>query len=408
MILQWVLPESLPQVLAEATPFLQTSLEQLQKAIDYVQPDEVFIWGWIPEAVTTHTQTRLETMYEDYFSEKLQVSVDVFSIREANSLDQALLRVDQSLHWVCLQYPLQTFALVPQPNMSLLYQAVLVESIKTFEDRFISLISDEQGQFVYHRYEEQLTTEDDFHMFQQVIHEYDYQTALQIVPTNLKFDHVRALLQMQLARFNFDFEQALHVLETQDVKLEPLTKLQTTLIFSKLTSEEEQVKDLATIEELYRHIKALLFKEDYASFLIRFYRAREAVLSYILKYGAEQETFHKSSIYELVAHIEDLYEADVISEYHGAYFYTKSANVASTLHERNKSFIGHRRRPIYTKFIAEAYYGVKTPKNQMKTRFLGDTRIMLKNLGGHLDDHFEQMNEQIITAMMAIVRGKVT
>lgn len=252
-------------------------------------------------------------------------------------------------------------------------------------------------------------------LFQHFIHDYNYGAALKLLDgleSNRQTRFIKLLLEVQQLRENFSFEKAHEkLIEAKRIfKSSNLCLLQTEIILNHLVGlQGEQKKELEQIQELYRHIKALLLKEDFPSFLTRFYRAREAVLNYIVKYGPEKDAEvglrKTSTIYQFIDEVEDLYEKEVINRYFGVYFYIKSSNVANALSVRNKSYIGHNRKPISKNSIFQEYYGTKNTKIPQATeRFLGDTRIMLRDLGGALDDNLEEMNTYLIELIVNAAR----
>lgn len=390
------------------------SLRKIVKAHTY-EIEKVYIWIHINPLMTKRDQLQLETSLEQQMTNFLQKKTEVFFITESQNspLDKLISQVDKLMHLLCIYEPFHKIVLVSGLNENLLQQAVLIEGIKTFDDQFCLYIKDEHTeQSIVQQFEESPYRKSWLKLIRHFIHDFDYIGALELLNGLIENDtvqHIKLLLEVQNARLNFSFQEAQEkIQQAKRLKENHLHLMQTELILRNLVGENgKQQQELEQIHELYRHMKIMLLKEDFPSFLTRFYRTREALLYYIVNYGCSEKIDlpRTSSIYQLIEKVEDLYEEGKIIRFYGAYFYLKSSNVADTLAVRNKSFIGHHRKPIHKSTIFEEYYGAKPFKNSQATdRFLGDTRIMLRDLGVTMDSNLENMNEYILTTLQNATR----
>ena len=163
---------------------------------------------------------------------------------------------------------------------------------------------------------------------------------------------------------------------------------------------------------MYRQLEVYFEKEDYSSFLVRFYRAREAVLYYLLQHGQHVsypiKVGKNPSIYQVIDQLEEKYESEAITQYYGTYFYLKSKNVADTLQVRNNSFIGHGRKEINHRDLLTAHYGTaSTTVKKAKHRFMMDSTLMLKDLEAELDDNFEHMTRLLLAVSRKLEKNEV-
>lgn len=417
-LLQWVLPSDVNKIDDMYRIDIVQSIKKLEDVTLKYQEKvkKIFVWVRLHHPFSIRQQLEFEERWESYIREKTQKEVELISIvrKKENVFDDELIEVDRAMHRICIQEPFGEIVLFSQLEQPELQQAVLIEGVKTFSNQFCLIMQDETtGELVYQQFYDSPYKKSWLQLFQHLIHDYNYAGALKLIEgleRNQKTEFIKLLLEVQHLRENFNFEEAYEKFqEARRVhRSSNLKLLQTEIILQHLNGERgEQKKDLEQIQELYRHIKALLLKEDYPSFLTRFYRAREAVLNYIVKYGADEEiNISKSAtIYQFIDEVEDLYEKGKINRYFGVYFYIKSSNVANALQVRNKSFIGHNRKPISKNAIFQEYYGTKNIKIPQATeRFFGDTRIMLRDLGGSLDDNLEIMNTYLIELIVSAAR----
>lgn len=415
-LLQWVMPNFIERTDDLFNEDSTMSIEQLRNLSNGHSSEikRIYLWVHIDSQFTKRQIVDLETSWTEYIEKFVEKEVVIFPIKrlKKSTMDDFMIDVARIMHGLCIQEPFDEVVLLSRLQHISLQQAVLIEGIKTFEDRFCLLLQDKQGQTVIQQFNESPYQQSWLKLLQQFLHEYDYVGALKLfegIELNDETRFIKLLLRVQHARINFDFNDALSKLqEAKSFSSFNVRMKDTEHILKNLTGAcGEQQMELEQIQELYRHIKVLLLKDDLPSFLIRFYRAREAVLSYIVKYGAKENIdIHRySSIYKLIEQVEALFEDEKINRFFGVYFYIKSSNVANTLIVRNKSFIGHNRKPISRNAIFEEYYGAKKFKNsQAMDRFLGDTRIMLRDLGGTMDDNLELMNTYIIEAIVSAAR----
>ncbi|MEY4480312.1 MAG: hypothetical protein RLZZ267_990 [Bacillota bacterium] len=241
-------------------------------------------------------------------------------------------------------------------------------------------------------------------LFSQFLSNYNYKAARSLLedrkqPLWLALTH---LIDMQQSRLAFDFKdayaywtEAKKQLST-DLSLDP-SFLHAETLFAALTDTRDTAKhELALIVELFRQLEIYLEVEDTVSFLIRFYRAREAVLSYIAKhYGIERT--RTGSIHELFKRLEVSFENEQATNYIGAYLFWKSKNVSDTMNIRNRSFIGHGRQGFSEAKVWEEYSGYAMQTVAVsKRRFIRDGSLMLRDLGVQRDDWFPQMNAFIL------------
>lgn len=417
-LLQWVLPNEVKQIDDLNRKDIKQSMQQLHNFVlqHHEEVKKVYVWVYLHQPFSVRRLLELETQWENKLQMKIHKEVELIPVvrKKGNWFDDILIEVNQVIHRICNEEPFDEMVLVSCGGQSLLQQAVLIGGIKTFADRFCLMLQDQAtGEVLRQQFYDSPYKKSWLQLYQHLIHDYNYAGALKLVEgleKNKKTQFIKILLEVQHLRENFNFEEAYEKFR-EAKKIHPASNLRmlgTEIILQHLNGEMgEQKKELEQILELYRHIKALLLKENYPSFLTRFYRAREAVLKYIVKYGSDEEIQlpRVSSIYQFIDQIEELYEEGKINRFFGVYFYIKSSNVANALNVRNKSFIGHNRKPISKNAILYEYYGSRNIKiPQAAERFLGDTRIMLRDLGGALDDNLEEMNKYLIELMISAAR----
>lgn len=419
-LLQWVLPNDINKIDDLYRVDIEQSINKLEAFTteNKEKIKKVFIWVRLHHPFSFRQQVELEQRWENHIQSVVSKNVEVIPIvrKRRNSFDEDLIEVGKIMHLLCIQEPFDEVVLFSQSSLSTLQQAVLIEGTKTFADQFCLILQDAKtNELVFQQFHDSPYKKSWLQLFQHFIHDYNYGAALKLLDgleSNRQTRFIKLLLEVQQLRENFSFEKAHEkLIEAKRIfKSSNLCLLQTEIILNHLVGlQGEQKKELEQIQELYRHIKALLLKEDFPSFLTRFYRAREAVLNYIVKYGPEKDAEvglrKTSTIYQFIDEVEDLYEKEVINRYFGVYFYIKSSNVANALSVRNKSYIGHNRKPISKNSIFQEYYGTKNTKIPQATeRFLGDTRIMLRDLGGALDDNLEEMNTYLIELIVNAAR----
>jgi hypothetical protein len=242
-------------------------------------------------------------------------------------------------------------------------------------------------------------------LFTQFVTNYSYEAASSILKDGRGplWDALRQLCRMQQNRLAFDFAEAMRAWEQAneqlpaDLAADPSFQHARVILQQLLNGEasREQV-ELAQLVELFRHLELYLQIEDTASFLIRFYRAREAVLTFVAHhYGIER--VRTGSIHEYFVQLEEAMERDDSLSYLGAYFFWKSKNVSDTMNLRNRSFIGHGRMGFSESRVWEEYSGYAMQTVALsKRRFIRDASLMLRDLGAKLDSNFEMLNGFIL------------
>jgi hypothetical protein len=241
-------------------------------------------------------------------------------------------------------------------------------------------------------------------VLESLIANYGYQAARTYIQmhTGDKWLPIRALLDMQQSRLSFDFADAAghwaRAKETipADLLADPLFSRTGELFAELANGADARAQELALITELVRQLELYLDVEDTASFLIRFYRAREAVLTYIARdYGVER--VKTGSIHALFTDLERALEQATEPKYLGAYFFWKSKNVTDTMDLRNRSFIGHGRNGFSEQRVWEEYSGYAMQSVPIaKRRFIRDAALMLRDLGAQHDDHIERVNSALL------------
>ncbi|WP_394186768.1 hypothetical protein [Metabacillus halosaccharovorans] len=371
---------------------------------------ELYCWFTVDHHITQRQigviEGHLEKVLEDKLLEGWEIHVNLIPLESRLSLDNCLAQIER--HFVPLRkkYLKEYFGQIVGQRNGLISQALLLEGVRQFPNRYISLYWD--GQQLATVYNETVVSPKTWlSLFKEFIHDYDYQGALELL-TDIKsesseYQVIESILHTQLKRMNFAFDEAAQYLKTA-MSLVNLneTLVETDEILSRLLSEDMKQKELERIVELFRQIDVYIQTDDVPSFLVRFYRAREAVLFYLLQFGRTNAdtaiTYKKkSSIYQVFEQLEELYDNWEIDGYYGAYFFLKSKNVASILEVRNKSFIGHSRGSINQKDLWYAFAGTThTTIAKAKRRFQMDVDLLLRDLGFHVDDNFYSINQFLI------------
>ncbi|WP_042454305.1 hypothetical protein [Neobacillus dielmonensis] len=389
---------------------LQSSeLREILSSLETIDK-EVYCWFTIDNQVTVRQRMVIESHLEKVLEERMtngwDVQVLLLPIGQSFSLENCLIQIEILLMSLKKRYPTEYIGQIVGAKTNLVSQAFLIECLRQFPQRYISLYWDgSKTASVYHP--GKVNPKSWYRLFREFIQDYDYQGALELLSdinissNNLKA--IEAILRSQLKRMNFAFEEAEQFL-TEAMNLLGSTRSlsETKTIFSKLLSNDREIKELERIAELFRQIEVYVQIDDLPSFLIRLYRAREAVLFYLLQFGQTNGNTHypmeqKSSIYQVFEVLEDLYDNFEIDGYFGAYFFLKSNNVAGILDSRNKSFIGHSRKPIYPKELWNAFAGnANRTLAKTKRRFLMDVDLMLRDLGIKADENFTSLNLLIL------------
>ncbi len=346
----------------------------------------------------------LESLIEEEFWQEKTVDVYIIQTWYSQSFTQLMEQLEKIYYRLSYLHPYERFAVVHGFGEPTLYQAMFLSGVEVLHDRMSCMYLESDRAIVM-----ETKTEPSFpsiiKQFRSFLLDYDFVGALQLLKNMKETPAVlgmKKILEMLEARVNFDLEDALvHFSEAE--KLLPSTPVlqETKRILVKLNSTNEKEKDLALIEELYRHMEFFVEIDDVSAFLVRFYRAREAVLFFLLKYAQDSDvdlqSMKKSTIYKVVDELEQRYEQQKIDGYYGAYFYLKSLNVANALQVRNKSFIGHSRDPIENAELWYSYYGTDNITiSRAKRRFLLETDLLFRDLQAEQDDNFEKLIDYLI------------
>ncbi|WP_409291265.1 hypothetical protein [Peribacillus sp. SCS-37] len=345
---------------------------------------------------------KLDQKLEDLITARLpeEWSADLYFIqkREGGGFTRILTEAGLLIHKLSFYYPYETIIQLSGTGDAECFQAIFLESTKQLGSRHGFLFYSE-GKAEISLSRQAVSDRSLKLQVKGSLREFDFQGALELVKGQPAPEPLRLMLKMMVSRMNFCFSEAhQHAVECERLlKDEPAIK-ETRLLLEKLLSKEGREQDLALIEELYRQMEVCIEIDDMAAFLTRFYRAREAILTFLLKHGSgyqeEEPMKNNSSIYQLIEELEKRYEEGEIEEYMGAYFYLKSLNVAHTLRVRNQSFIGHGREEINSEELWHSYFGNKRASvSRVKKRFLLESNLMLRDLGAELDDNYTELME---------------
>ncbi|RSK26551.1 hypothetical protein EJF36_06580 [Bacillus sp. HMF5848] len=374
---------------------------------------EVVCWLLIDESITRRDIFKIETYFEkqltNLIGDEWEFDVKLVPYNHVYSMENYLLTIEPHLHDLSRRYTDEIFAQVIVNSHLLPFQAIFLEGLRQFENRYASLyVSDKNSHVTIITHHAEPNMKDWFTQFDLLILDFDYKAAFELLK-DLPDDRpiIKALenvLLMMIQRLNFSFENAYkYVVECEKYLTNGKEAIiETKHILKNLLSKDEKVRDLERIIELYRHIEMYVTIDDVPSFLVRFYRVREAVLFYLLRYArtSNEISAHvgkKSSIYQVFEHLEELYDNWEIDGHYGAYFYLKSQNVANILNVRNKSFLGHSRAGIQPKQLWHSYVGYsQTTMAKAKKRYLMDIDLALRDLGAQLDDNVYSINMLII------------
>jgi len=371
---------------------------------------ELYCWFTCDHHITQRQvsviEGHLEKVLENKLREGWEIHVILIPLASRLSLESYLAQIERLFIPLRKKYPTESFGQIVGQRNGLISQALLLKGLRQFPNRYVSLYWDSQ-QLTHINNETTVSPKTWPSLFKEFIHDYDYYGALELL-TDMKshsteYQVIEALLRTQLTRMNFAFDEAAQYLKNAMTLVNTHESLvETEGIFSRLLSEETKQKELERIVELFRQIEVYIQTDDVPSFLVRFYRAREAVLFYLLQFGktdADNDLHFakKSSIYQLFEQLEELYDSWEIDGYYGAYFFLKSKNVAGILEARNKSFIGHSRMSINQKDLWYAFAGTtNTTIAKAKRRFQMDVDLLLRDLGVQVDDNFYSINQFLL------------
>ncbi|MGX6443609.1 hypothetical protein ACWM35_10385 [Neobacillus sp. K501] len=379
--------------------------------LDYLHK-EIYCWFTVDQHIMQRQigiiEGHLEKVLEDKLQNGQEIHVMLIPICRVLSLDHCLSKLELHLLPLRKKYPTESFGQIVGQTNGVISQALLIEGLRQFPNRYISLYWDGK-QLISIYNDSEISPKTWLSLFKEFIQDYDYQGALELL-TDIKSDTseyqvLEAILHTQLQRMNFAFDEAAQSLEkAMNLVKSHQVLMETDEILKRLLSGESYQKELELerIAELFRQIDVYIQTDDIPSFLVRFYRAREAVLYFLLKYGRTDEEASiaiekKSSIYQVIEKLEELYDSWEIDDYYGAYFFLKSKNVASILEVRNKSFIGHSRNSINPKDLWYEFAGTtKTTVVKAKRRFQMDVDLLLRDLGIQVDDNYYSMNQLLL------------
>jgi hypothetical protein len=277
---------------------LNTYDEQFKKLSEIVErltqkSGTIIAWFLVDQRFNKQELVSLEKQLERFIEKRLgdEWNVEaIFISLDAHSLHFEELQdeVERHVHKLCVRYPFEYFAQLVNFGNSTVYQALFLEGIRQFEARYASIYWDENEVHVEYTMM-QPHTETWSKQFRDFIIDHDYQAAFEMLKELDETDDVKALgflLQMMMDRLNFAFEDALiHLEEAMKLLGNESVLVETKEKLSVLLSKETKTRDLARIVELYRHIDMYLDMDDFVSFLVRFYRAREAILFYLLQHA---------------------------------------------------------------------------------------------------------------------------
>lgn len=395
---------------------LQSYINQAKKISSILQNLEqaggtVVAWFIVEETIKQREiykiEQQLEFELQQYIDKDWDLEVFVVPGSKNCSLDEYRFEIEPYIHKLFIRFPFESFAQFVGFGETLPFQAIFLEGLSQFGDRYVSLYSDEYGNFLISTTQLSLTSniENWGKQFRDFIFDHDYQAAFNLIKDidqTTEIKGVSLLLQMMIDRFNFAFDDAIEHLDEAIRTLgenEVLKQTKEKLI--PLQSQNNQIRDLNRVIELYRQLDIYFDIDDTLSFLIRFYRAREAVLYYLLQH-AQTIPFavrqgKNGSIYQVIDELEQRYDRREIDGYYGAYFYLKSKNVAQALDIRNQSFIGHGRKGIYPNQLWHSYFGTtKTTLQKAKRRYFMDTALMFRDLDAELDENIIDLNRYIL------------
>lgn len=360
-------------------------------------------------------EKKLEEWMETKIKGRWRVEVHFIpvSLRHID-IKKCQVEVERLIHKLCVRFPFEQLGQIVGFGDPSVFSLIFLEGVRQFADRYVSIYwTDKEVHMESTSIDPPPKTW--FKQFRDFIIEHDYQAALEMLQDleeTKEKETLAHLLQMMVDRLNFAIEDALFHLEeamkwlgSEEILVETKQKL------LPLLSHDVKTRDLARIVELYRHLDMYVDMDDTVAFLIRFYRAREAILYYLLQHAqtvpGEVPMEKKSTIYEVIEWLEEKYDQWEVDGYYGAYFYLKSLNVAGALQVRNRSFIGHARRGVDRKELWHAYYGTaNTTIEKAKRRFIMDTSLLFRDLGVELDENITDLNRFLLQLTSQYFGGK--
>jgi flagellar biosynthesis protein FliP len=384
----------------------------VQQISEKEQVQEIHCWFIIDEMINAKLLPDINSYLQEEImnslNHKLHVQIHIIPGTKESPLEEMMIDFEPNIHELSISHPFANFGHVVAFGDAIPEEAFFLEGIRQWEDRYVSIYTSDSDISIV-RTTIKGKTEQWTKQFRQFILDHDYYAALLMVEDLPQSDLSKGLknvLHMMVDRFNYAFDDA--ILHLQDAKKylgEHRLFKETETIFERLRSTNEQEKDLALIVELYRQLDVYFDLDELPAFLIRFYRAREAVMHYLYNYAqTNQDKYRvasKSSFHKVIDEMEEKYDLWELDGYYGAYFYIKSQNVADTLKLRNNSFIGHGRTGINELKLWKEYSGyIGTTKEKAKRRFVVDTSLLLRDLGVHQDENITKLNRYLLRTVV--------
>ena len=392
------------------TEVLQTQVNKMKKVLTLLPQEKgtIIVWVMLEDTITYKNvqsiQTNLEHQLERLVKGEWDILVELIPVREPYIVEEISANIEMLIHRLSVQFPFETFGQIVGFGHPVVSQALFLESVNHFGERYHSIYFDDKEIISVPTFMSDHKQSVTNHL-KNFILEYDYIGASDLakdLKDKMDIQSIEMLIQMMRHRMNFSFEEALTLLKEVENNIGDRDVLsQTKVHLMNLISNRKQKRDLARIDELFRQINSYLEIDDLPSFLVRFYRVREAVLFYLLEHAQTEPSpvkhVKRTSIYQVFEELEEKYDCWEIDGYYGTYFWLKSSNVAKVLEERNKSFIGHTRNGIDKNQLWHSYYGsTHTTIEKSKRRFKMDTSLMLRELGIKEENTFERINKLII------------
>ncbi|MFC0215982.1 hypothetical protein ACFFK0_26640 [Paenibacillus chartarius] len=420
MILNWLMQTKLELGksrwnLDEESKDLARFLAHCKKQGSLSFPSGIYLWVIVSSGQSISDAARSEIVMQVHKQlsaedrNRLQGRLEVMFVgNPGNRLTDWLTRLEPMMHRLSVRHPFASFGQIAGKGASLFAHAFLLEGFRQWEDRYVSLYW--QHDNVYEcPVELHVYSHNWYQVFRQFLMDYDYRAAYEWVREQLSltghasiWEPVLHVVGMLGDRLNFHDGHTWEHWQQARKMLFPTELVQSTdrIVTDLRRVEGEQAGDLARIQELFRQMDLYLELDDIPSFMIRFYRSREALLQYIYRYGrdgAPRDIPERLTLNELAELVEEEYASGGISRFAAAYFYSRSKNVADTLLLRNRSLLGHGRKGFKDREIWTEYTGYAGGAiYRSKLRFERDAALMLKDLGAQWDSHYEEWNHFLL------------
>ncbi|TWG30830.1 hypothetical protein GC56T2_2012 [Geobacillus sp. C56-T2] len=359
-------------------------------------------------------ERKLEGWFERQIKGGWRVEVHLLSVGKGGDFALCRAEMERIIHKLCIRFPFAQFGHLVGFGDSPLVSLLFLEGIRRFADRYVSIYWNDAEIHMEPTVADP-PAETWLKQVQNFIIEHDYKAALEMLQDLEETKEKEAashLLQMMIDRLNFAMEEALGHWHEAVRRIGTNRVLEETKhILQSLVSDDIKRRDLARIVELYRHLDMYLDAGNTVAFLVRFYRAREAVLYYLLQHAqtvpGNVMIEKKSTIYEVIEWLEEKYDQWEVDGYYGAYFYLKSLNVANALQVRNRSFIGHARSGINEKKLWHSYYGTDSvTMEKAKRRFIMDTSLLFRDLGVRWDENIMDVNRFLLQFISQLAKER--